>query len=522
MALAQEKATIRPDKVAIYIRWSTEEQSDGTTLIEQREGCEFYVKSQGWFVNPSLTFIDDGYSGASLERPGMRQIRQLVEQREIDCVVVLKIDRLSRNIVDATQLVLDEWKDKCHLRCVRQPIDTTSETGRMFFSILATFADFERAQITERTYQGRIRRVKEGRAATLIQFGYQGTNERGVRALDPERAPIVAEMFRRVREERQNLTAILSWLQSAGVPAPSAEKWSLMQIRRMLKNPIYAGRIVYGATTNVKKAGRKFPYKEKRDQPTVVTEATTVPQIVPPEVFDAVQAIMEDRTEFHKKHRRAAEGTNLLSGIAQCRCGANLNVHWSNNSRAYWCCKNIIHGANGCELGAGTLRADRVEKVVVNDLLAIFGDPELRREARERVDSSDNTTVAALEQERHTAEAEIAKADRRLQELRMAAGVGDISLEEWRNLREALEQKRKDLSGRLMAITENLQRALSGATAERLLVDQIDDVDRWHDLAPEMQKELLRKLVHRIEIYKAKGHNQPYEIEVTWRLGRKR
>jgi len=332
----------------------------------------------------------------------------------------------------------------------------------------------------------------------------------------------VAEMFRRVKEERQSVTALLTWLQEASVPAPSAEKWSLTQIRRMLKNPIYAGRIVYGATANVKKAGRKTPYKEKRDQPTVVTEATTVPAIVAPEVFDAVQAIMEDRTEFHSKHRRAAEGTHLLSGIAKCRCGANINIHWSNGTRAYWCNKHIMHGSAGCELKAGTMLADRVDSVVVQDLLATFGDPQLRREATQRVDASDNTTTATLDQERQSSEAEIAKIDKRLHELSLAAGVGDLSLAEWRSLREALEAKRKDVTERHATVQENLQRALIGVTEERLLLDELADLDRWRDLGPVRQKELLRKLVHEIEVYKAKGHNQPYQIKVTWRLSPKR
>lgn len=517
MSVTQERP-IRPDKVAIYIRWSTEEQSDGTTLIEQREGCEFYVKSQGWFVNPSLIFIDNGYSGATLERPGMRQIRHLVQQGGIDCVVVLKIDRLSRNIVDATQLVLDEWKDKCHLRCVRQPIDTTSETGRMFFSILATFADFERAQITERTYQGRVRRAKEGRAATVVQFGYSATNERGVRVLDPERAPIVAEMFRRVKEERQTANSLLAWLEETGVSAPQAERWNLNQIRRMLRNPIYAGRMIYGATATVKRAGRKFPYKQKRSHPTVVTEATTVPAIVAPDVFDAVQAIMADRSEFHKNHRRASEGTHLLSGLARCRCGANVSIHWSNGTRAYWCNKSSLQGTRGCALSAGTMLADQVDAVVVQDLLATFGNATMRAQAVRRVRASSDASAATQEQERQKLSADIAKVDRRLDELRLAAGVGEISLAEWRNLRDTLAEKRADLSARQGVIHENLQRTLSAGTEERLLLEQLDDVDRWNDLSPIQLKDLLRKLAHEIEIFKAKGHNKPYQIRVTWRF----
>lgn len=513
-----KEASIRPDKVALYIRWSTEEQSDGTTLAEQREGCEFYIRSQGWFVNPALVFIDDGYSGGSLDRPGMREIRKLVQQGEIDCVVVLKIDRLSRNIVDATQLVLDEWKDKCHLRCVRQPIDTTSETGRMFFSILATFADFERAQIAERTYQGRIRRVKEGKAAMLVQFGLLPTGNAGVRMADPERAPIVTEMFRKVREERAGVTDLMKWLKSEGVAAPAGENWNLNTIRRILRNPIYTGRIVYGATTPVKKPGQKSPYKQKRSEPTVVTETTHVPILVAPETFDAVQAILDERTEFHSKHRRAAEALHLLTGVATCRCGASVVVHWSNGVRYYWCSRRVLQGSEACPEGSGTMKADYLDELVVKDLLSTFGDPQLRGEAVRRVLSAPSRDTAGIERERDQVAAEIAKLDKRVNELRLAAGVGDLSLGEWRTLTQGLEAKRSELTERLGQVETRLQRAANGASEERLLFERLGDVDRWFDLRPEEQKELLRRLAHQIELFKARGHNEPYQVKVTWRF----
>lgn len=509
---------IRPDRVAIYIRWSTEEQSDGTTLIEQREGCEFYIRSQGWFVNPELVFIDDGYSGGNLERPAMGRVRDLVRQGEIDCVVVLKIDRLSRNIVDATQLVLEEWKDRCHLRCVRQPIDTTSETGRMFFSILATFADFERAQIAERTYQGRIRRVREGKVASLVPFGLVATGKPGERGLHPEQAPVVAELFRRVLEERAGVKDLLAWLDGAGVRPPAGDRWNLVTLRRILRNPIYAGRIVYGATMHVKKPGRKSPVKTKRAEPTVSTEATAVPAIVSPEVFDAVQAILEERTEYHSRHRRATDGSHLLTGVARCRCGATINVHWANGVRYYWCSNRITYGTQGCSADSGTMRADHLDKVIVEDLLATFGDPEVRREAVRRLQRNADQAPRELEQEKERLTGEISRLDKRLNELQMAASMGEITLEEWRSLRGAVEAKRQEMSDRLLMVESSLKREAAGVTDELLILERMEALDRWTDLNPEERKELLRRLAHSIELFKPRGKKQLYHVKVTWRF----
>jgi site-specific DNA recombinase len=106
--LGREKG-IDPDKVAIYIRWSTDDQSDGTTLEVQQEGCKHYLLSQGWVVNEDLIFVDDGWSGGNLERPAMTRMRTLVRAGKVDCVVVFKLDRLSRSVIDMVNLVLEEW-----------------------------------------------------------------------------------------------------------------------------------------------------------------------------------------------------------------------------------------------------------------------------------------------------------------------------------------------------------------------------------------------------------------------------
>ncbi|HWI65609.1 MAG TPA: recombinase family protein, partial [Symbiobacteriaceae bacterium] len=127
---------VREDRVALYVRWSTDDQSEGTTLQVQLEGCRHFALSQGWTPQAELTFIDDGYSGATLDRPALRRLRDLVARGEIDCVIVFKVDRLSRNIVDAVDLVLGEWRDTCYFKSAREPIDSSTDLGRMIFSVL--------------------------------------------------------------------------------------------------------------------------------------------------------------------------------------------------------------------------------------------------------------------------------------------------------------------------------------------------------------------------------------------------
>ena len=124
---------IAPHKVSMYIRWSTDDQGSGTTLEVQQEGCKHYILSQGWQVREDLIFIDDGYSGGNLVRPGMAKLRQMVQDGLIDCVVVYKLDRLSRSVLDTVTLVMEEWEGKAYLKSAKEPVDNSTPLGRQFF-----------------------------------------------------------------------------------------------------------------------------------------------------------------------------------------------------------------------------------------------------------------------------------------------------------------------------------------------------------------------------------------------------
>ncbi|HWI53053.1 MAG TPA: recombinase family protein, partial [Symbiobacteriaceae bacterium] len=161
-------------QVAIYIRWSTEDQGEGTTLDVQMEACQAFILSQGWSVAPERIYIDDGISGGTLERPALSRLRSAISQGFVDCVVVYKLDRLSRSVVDMVRLVLDEWEGHCCIKSAREPIDTLTQTGRLFFYQLMSFAEWERSVIRERTFAGKLRRAQEGKNPGITAaYGYR-------------------------------------------------------------------------------------------------------------------------------------------------------------------------------------------------------------------------------------------------------------------------------------------------------------------------------------------------------------
>jgi site-specific DNA recombinase len=126
-----QRGEISPNKVAIYARRATDDRSDMTTLETQLQGCKKFILAQGWQVNESLIFIDDGFRGGTLNRPAITKLREAVKEGLVDCVVVFQLNRLSKSAIDLVNLI-NEWGNGIHLKCVNEPIDTMTILERSF------------------------------------------------------------------------------------------------------------------------------------------------------------------------------------------------------------------------------------------------------------------------------------------------------------------------------------------------------------------------------------------------------
>ncbi len=142
-------------RCAIYTRKSTEEGLDQefNSLDAQREAAEAFIQSQrreGWIALPEL-YDDGGYTGGNMDRPALTRLLRAVEAGELDCVVVYKVDRLSRSLLDFTRMLSLFEKHKVSFVAVTQQFNTSTSLGRLTLNILLSFAQFERELIGERT-----------------------------------------------------------------------------------------------------------------------------------------------------------------------------------------------------------------------------------------------------------------------------------------------------------------------------------------------------------------------------------
>ena len=178
-------------RVLGYVRVSTEGQEENFSTQIQTRSIKDFCRSRGWDL---VEIYSDVSSGGNLDRPGFQSMREHLETNGFDGVVVYKIDRLSRSIVDGkvfTDTLLS--KDK-FLLSITESIDTSTPNGRMFFNLLMVFSENEREVIKERMMSGRNELLRQKKFPASYLFGYE-RDEEGDLIVVPEESKIIEEMF---------------------------------------------------------------------------------------------------------------------------------------------------------------------------------------------------------------------------------------------------------------------------------------------------------------------------------------
>jgi site-specific DNA recombinase len=519
-----------PRAVAIYIRWSTDEQTDGTTLEVQRERCTLFIRSQGWeVVNDDLIFVDDGYSGGSLDRPALTRLRQAVRAGKVDCVVSYSVDRLSRNLADIVELVQKEWMGRATFRSASQPISTDegNPSGQLVFNILASFAEFERGLIRERTHSGLVRRAQQGKypGGRLAPMGYQrtGTGTLSIDSVAPDGtltgpALVVKRIFGMslIGPQGQGPTLIARQLNAEGVPGPLGGKWFAGVVRDILRNPVYAGTVVYGRRKLQAQAlhDKSVPRLVKRAKPLVMTE-DAVPAIVSKEDWERVQALEAERSKYTKK---GVQNTNrtLLAGLLKCICGGPLHVTYKDDRRFYRCTRHALGGV--CPFKPGHYRLEKIEETVISELKARYGNAELRERtlsailSRSAVDDRRQVlleSATAVERRIKAVEAEVAR-------LRKAARAGEIQLKTFEELRADADADLAELEGQKARLEQRVEEMKDVTASVEAWKQMVGGVELWDSLEQTRQREILFGLLRAVVVYRERGDRGPISIEIVW------
>jgi len=212
-------------RIAMYVRVSTQTQVQAQTIEEQLTRLQQHCQAQGWTWTEHSIFRDDGYSGASLNRPGLDRLRGEVASANFDEVLITAPDRLARKYVHQVMLIEELEQHGCQVEFLDRPMSQTPD-DQLLLQIRGAVSEYERSLITERMRRGRQSKYRAGSLLPWTQapYGYVSDPDRprcpANVQLDVPKAALVAEMFSLYLEPRCSLAGVAKHLMALGIPAP--------------------------------------------------------------------------------------------------------------------------------------------------------------------------------------------------------------------------------------------------------------------------------------------------------------
>jgi site-specific DNA recombinase len=506
-------------RVALYARVSSERQAEELTIQSQVAALRQRIAADGYQVEDELCFLDEGFSGSTVQRPALERLRDLAYSGVIDRLYVLAPDRLARKY--AYQVVLMEEFSKHGVVVVylNDVAGVGSPEGDLLVQMQGMIAEYERAKILERTRRGRRFAARQGKVSALSNapYGYRYVpkHETGGEAryeVLPKESQHVQAMFTWVGVEGLSLADVSDRLHEQGVPTPKGHaRWDRATIRGMLMNPAYRGTAKYGKTRifprkTEPRLMRGAPLTPRSDKMSLATtpaeqEDIPVPALVSSELFQAVAERLEENRQRCRLQRKGPEF--LLTGLlicAQCRsayCGRRQRSKATVEYVYYRCIGNDRYRHEGQRICTNRGIHARVEEAVWSDLYALLQDPDrLRREFEARLDRpiQERVEVTRLEQT-------ITQHKRRIARLIDAYENGWLDKGEFEpRVRSAKERLARDERA-----LQELQQASINEEELRLVIGQFDafaaQIRASLDQADfTTKRSLLRLLIKRIEV----------------------
>src|SRR5690349_3191571 len=389
-------------QVAIYARVSSDQQAERHTIDSQLAELKARVGQDGHQIRDDMLFIDNGHSGASLIRPALERLRDLVALSAVDVVYVHAPDRLARSYAHQVLLLEEFARAGTQVAFLNRPIGDTPEDS-LLLQLQGMFAEYERAKMLERSRRGKRHRAQSGAVSVLSRapFGYRYiTREAGGGAaryeIDEDAARIVRQIFTWVGHERLTLAGVCRRLLGNGIPSPTGRRhWSRAMIHTMLLNPAYAGQAIYGRRQclpwqppfHPPRGHNGLPRRPFRQVPAPAERhiSVAVPAIVGEGLFASVAERLE---ENRRRNRERLSGVHyLLRGLLVCQsCGYGFTGH---HHRGQWrydrCCgtdRSRFHGEFRCD--ARLLAVELLDEAVWAEVCRLLENPALVIEEYQR------------------------------------------------------------------------------------------------------------------------------------------
>src|SRR3982751_2344660 len=446
-------------RVALYVRVSTQRQAQAQTVEQQVERLAGHARQQGWDVPPDRIFRDDGYSGASLRRPGLDRLRDRAAARSLDLILITAPDRLARNYVHQVLLLEELQGHGCEVRFLDRPMSQDPH-DQLLLQIRGAVAEYERTLITERMRRGRLCKLRAGVLLpwTWPPYGYRVDPERprdpaGVR-LDEAEAAVARDLFAWF-DEGASVRELARRLRGLGIVSPSGlSSWHLSTVRGLLTNPVYTGQVfgnrlrtrpVERRRSALRPVGRGGESRRVND-PAEWIAVATVPAIVDREQFERVQERLAYTQRMARRNNRVHD--YLLRGLVSCgHCRRACSGRHVWRGYDYYVCRTRTHSSPqspGERCPTRHIPGRPLEELVWRDLCEVLAAPEMVAHAMERARGGH-----WLPQEMQARRANLRRAragpHQQIGRLTEAYLAGVVPLNEY-------QRRRQDAEGRLVAL----------------------------------------------------------------------
>lgn len=501
----------------IYRRVSTGEQAvEGYSLDAQEKACREYASKNGYEI--VKVYSDEGISGKSIKnRPAFRQMLTDAKSGLFDLVIIWKLTRIARNMLDTLYASNHLEKHNVGLYSISEQFDLTTSSGRMMMQLLASFAEFEREGIASNVAMSMEALVRDKkRPAGGRRIGYvSGTNSDGLKELiiDPEEAKLVQLIYQKYLAGN-GYRAIANSLNRQGFKTVKGNAFSTTAVKDILHNyQTYNGYHVYGRYKEWEKKRRKG----KNPNPVIVKG--THEKIIDDETAKKVAKRLELES-FQPKWNN--QGANLLTGLLRCpQCGATMAANNTTNTmkdgtkkriRYYSCSRFRNQGSSVCH--ANSIRADFAEEFVADRLKEIVQVPEILKSLVKDLNEEIRQQIKPLEQELAY----------------IASNRGDIeeNIQKWQDLLldnpelkddllsriENLQEERKLIIKReneILGILSNKDRVVKASEIHKIVAA----VDRMlTDQPKKVIKEIYKTFIEKIEFNPLDN----YSIQITMKF----
>lgn len=500
----QDNDTLR---VALYIRVSTGEQAQsGYSIPDQERTLLDHAKREGWHVVE--TIVDDGWSGATRERPGIAMIMELAETEAIDAVVAIKRDRFFRNRL--YRLLMDEDLKEHGVRLVALN-DTNNRIGD---GVQDDFAEWEREQIRERTRLGKLQKAREGKVVGGHNraAGYDWVrdyNGRTVRyAVNEAEIRTVRRIFSEIAGGTSGVCAMKEKLDAERVPTPGRGRaWSRPTIRAVILDDLYKPHTldelqelgVSEAVLDTLEAGKVYGVYRYENIPVPVPDAG-----IPREVVDAARyKILSNRGT--RRSRADSRAWELSGGILRCaECGRSmqcLTVPRKNRTYHYYRCTGTTNGrADHCTMRK-TISAESIEAEVWEAVDRLMDDKEyMLRKTKEHFAQRRKELTRAGTDASDLAQ-QLKKIERRWDKWQQAYEADAISVADLASRRAKLDSEREAIQRELERVRNRDAELQKLDEAEREIREQIEGTEgNLENMTPRERRELYQDLYLRVEV----------------------